>query len=153
MGISTRRYPAVVEAQLGVREYWYHTFYRAVVVPVKDDTCYLISMDLYVHPYTGPGEPVARLEPGSREARVALEYYEVKDRPPPDVKLKPVRLELVVLSYDDERELIGARALVCNVDRPPSYDEVKELYDWLSKLTGFKPSRPQYDLEALETRT
>ena len=38
--------PEIVEQPLGVREYWFETFRRVVVVP-ENNNCYLISMDVY----------------------------------------------------------------------------------------------------------
>ncbi|HIQ55405.1 MAG TPA: hypothetical protein EYH59_01810, partial [Pyrodictium sp.] len=38
--------PEIVEQPLGVREYWFETFRRVVVVP-ENNNCFLISMDVY----------------------------------------------------------------------------------------------------------
>ena len=70
-----REQPKVVEAPLGVKEYWYDTFYRVVVIPEAATGCYLLSMDLYVPGWRGSGE---RLEVTYAGRRVALAYQRLE---------------------------------------------------------------------------
>ncbi len=140
-----RPQPEIVEAELGVREYWYNTFYRVVVIPLSNG-CYLLSMDVYVENPDIEGEEDSSLQIPNTPAR--LVYYRLE----PDKALASLALpgqarieealELVVLEHDEGRELISARLRLCGLTGYPDYNLVKKIYDVVSSMLGFKRVEP-----------
>ncbi len=133
-----RPQPDIVEAPLGVREYWFNTFYRVVVIPAGEG-CYLLSMDVYVPSYQPTGRHLSTLRVEGEP--VCIEYYELPD-PPKPVRGRVEAAELVVLAYDGGRELVNIRMKVCGLREPPSREDVAELYRAVRERVGFKPARP-----------
>ena len=133
-GLRARPQPATVEAPLGVREYWYDTFYRVVVVPVPGG-CVLLSADVYSK--RGPEGPSTEAI-GFGEPPVSLHYHRLS---PEELGLsvgwgRIEWVELVTLDYGSGRELVNARLLVCGVNGYPSYEDVEAVYRQLRRALG-----------------
>jgi len=115
------RQEEIVEQPLGVKEYWFETFRRVIVVP-EDDNCFLISVDVYNRQWRFEVEE--SLELGISR----LLYY----RPKPNIIFEGVRgiewCEIVGLETIPEgrREVISFRIRLCGVNL--SRDLVWELY-------------------------
>ena len=133
-----RPQPAIVEAPLGVKEYWYDDLYRVLVVPVEEG-CYLLSMDVYVEGCCkGEGEERVAVE----AAPVALSYHELGvDKLKLLEGVRVEKAEVVVLEYDGGREAITARLLLCGLSGYPDYETVRRLYDAVGEALGFKRVR------------
>ena len=111
--------PELVEAELGVTEYWLDGgFRRALLIPDEGD-CWLLSLDLYAKPESVRGELLARLAAptaaGTVEELVSLEELEGLGR-----------VELVYLKAGGRLELVEARLRTCR--GKPSLERVREIY-------------------------
>ena len=150
--------PSIEERGLGVREYWYETFRRVVVVPLAESGCFLLSVDVY------------RLAEGVEEERVVGELAVGED----DVRLvylrlgeeevsrlslrglKPVSGEVVaVVSSGGERvELSNVRLVYCGLDSVPGYDEVWHVYrEAVLLVEGRDPEKEPLDALLEEERS
>ena len=113
--------PEIVEQPLGVKEYWFETFRRVIVVP-EDNNCFLISMDVYDRQWKFEVEE--SLELGISR----LLYY----RPKPESVFADIQgiewCEIVGLETTSNRckEVISFRIRLCGVN--PSRELVWELY-------------------------
>ena len=111
----------VVEQPLGVKEYWFETFRRVVVVP-ENNNCFLISMDVY------SGQWSFKVDESLELGISRLLYH----RPNPETIFKGIRgvewCEIVGLEItsNKHREVISFRIRLCGVD--PSREFVWELY-------------------------
>jgi len=104
----------VVEAPLGVREYWYESFRRVVLVPEPPD-CVLISIDVY-RKYSSMNdvgfEPASSLEVNG----IGVSYYRIPGDMLPSLEgLKPQWGELVVVDAGDRVEASDVRLYYCGV--------------------------------------
>ncbi|NPA05056.1 MAG: hypothetical protein GXO09_03055 [Crenarchaeota archaeon] len=101
-----RELPEVVEAPLGVTEYWFETFRRVIVVRMGDG-CVLLEADLYRDGWGWSVDRVMELD------GVRLVYHRLEE---PGRFLGARWGELVGLEAGGRRCLIAARLLFCGVD-------------------------------------
>lgn len=134
----------VVEQPLGVREYWFETFRRVVVVP-EDNNCFLISMDVYSRQWSFKVDE--SLELGISR----LLYY----RPNPEAIFKDIRgvewCEIVGLEIvpSKRREIISFRVRLCGVNL--SREFVWELYRRVvSYVEGRDPAKQPLKMPEIE---
>jgi len=128
--------PEVVEAELGVREYWYEVFRRVLVVP-DGDGCYLLSIDVYS---TSPpaGEERAVLS----ASLVKLRYMAPGLEPPRLNGVKPEYVEAVVVETPGRREIVNVRLRYCGLSDVPSHEAVAGVYrEIVTAVEGRDPAR------------
>ncbi len=119
------RLPDVVEARLGVREYWFETYRRAVFVPLPDG-CTLFSIDVYTRDCNRiQGRVRERLSLGS----VELDYVELEPSIVNGVLDARVEEAVALLLRTQNRcEVITVRLKVCGVEGYPPRDVVWQVY-------------------------
>ncbi len=106
-----RELPEVVEAPLGVTEYWFETFRRVLVIRMGDG-CTLLEADLYRRGWSWEADRVLELD------GVTLLYHRI------DAGRFGARWgELVGLRVGGREALIGCRLLFCGeeVDREKAW--------------------------------
>ncbi len=125
--------PVIEEKELGVKEYWYETFRRVLIIPLAKKNCYLLSIDVY-----------KRLEPGTDtglvflselgvqgSSSVSLRYYELSEELVRKTSIRgvsPLLAEVVAVSSNEGLEISNVRLQYCGLDTAPSYEEVRGVY-------------------------
>jgi len=132
--------PTIEEKELGVKEYWYETFRRVVVVEDKQG-CFLLSMDIYRKLEGLPTGLPVKDELKVPDTVTRLVYMELPGDWVKDLALRgkePIRAEIVgVVNEEDSRvELVNLRLLYCGLNTPPSYEEVEKLYKVVTRIIG-----------------
>ncbi len=139
--------PDIVEARLRVKEYWYETFRRVLLIPSSDDRCLLLSIDVYAKLEKLP--PNFRLRASFQLAgdRVRVHYLDI----PVDMlgeaslgNVKPKTAELLVVEAvkDGRLEAVNVRVTYCDLNVTPSRDEVWQVYRSVVRLVeGRDPER------------
>jgi len=128
--------PPIVEAELGVREYWYETFRRVLVIP-DGDGCFLLSVDVYTPLRGEEWREGGRLE----AAGVVLHYLQLAGSGLALGGNVPEAAEAAVVEAGGRRELGNVRLRYCGLAAPPSYDDVYRVYRRLvTALEGRDPA-------------
>ena len=121
--ILYREQAEIVEAPLGVTEYWYELFRRVVIAPTGSD-CFLLSIDVY-RPDWPYGEPDETLE---LDGTVLL--YKRINELPGNIAVLARDVIIVGLRVQGEdgivEETISVRLVVCG--GKPSYEKVWGIY-------------------------
>jgi hypothetical protein len=120
--------PEVVEAELGVREYWFETFRRVVVIPDGED-CYVLSVDVYSRGEVA-GDVLDTEEVGP--VRVSYVGLDVGDLNLGGVSLE--HAEAVILYAGNRVETVSVRLRFCGARSFPGYEDVWHLYRHLVRL-------------------
>lgn len=142
--------PLIEDKELGVREYWYETFRRVIIVPLREDNCYLLSIDIYKELDNVPSGMVKdslAIDKSDVEIMYVDLGKEIRDRLELQ-GIKPRNIELViVVSRDSKRfEASDVRLQYCGLSGVPSYDEVERIYEEIVKLIEKRdPSREPLD--------
>ena len=135
--------PEIVEAELGVREYWYEVFRRVVVVPYGD--CILLSLDVY--------KLLDSLPEGSTETivladgRVKVHYVKLDvTRLPALNGVKPEDGHMLIVESQTLRgkrvEVVNVKLRYRGIKHVPSYDDVWRVYRAVVMLVeGRDPSK------------
>ena len=142
--------PVIEEKELGVREYWYETFRRVLVIPLVKKNCYLLSIDVY-----------KRLEPGNttnlvpinelsvQGSHVSLQYYKLGEdlaRKASIRGVQPFLAEVVAVSSSEGLEISNVRLQYCGLDTAPSYEEVRSVYrEVVKRIEGRDPELEPLD--------
>ena len=124
--------PVIEEKELGVKEYWYETFRRVLIIPLTKKNCYLLSIDVYkrLEPGTDTGL-VFLSELGVQGSSVSLRYYELSEELVRKTSIRgvsPLLAEVVAVSSNEGLEISNVRLQYCGLDTAPSYEEVRGVY-------------------------
>ena len=131
--LGVEEQPNIVELDMGVKEYWYETFRRVLVIPTSSD-CYFLSIDVYSETSTLAMPQIHRLSIGTNMPSIIYVEY---PSPPTLRGLKPKMAELVIVSSEQQGrtiyQIVNARLMYCEIKEYPSYEEVGELYNEVIK--------------------
>ncbi|ABM80288.1 hypothetical protein [Hyperthermus butylicus] len=121
--------PEIVEAEMGVAEYWYETFRRVLVIPAGNG-CVLLSVDVYSKLDGLEGLEILEVV---ESGRVKVYYARYPGKPPSLDSLEPVKAELVVVEalnpdVGHRVEAVNVRLLYCGLKGKPGYQEVWSIY-------------------------
>ena len=124
--------PVIEEKELGIREYWYETFRRVLIIPLAKKNCYLLSIDVYkrLEPGTGTGL-VFLSELRVQGSSVSLRYYELSEELVRKTSIRgvsPLLAEVVAVSSNEGLEISSVRLQYCGLNTAPSYEEVRGVY-------------------------
>ena len=122
------RQPDVVEAELGVREYWFETFRRVLVIP-DSEGCYVLSVDVYSR-----GAVAGDVLDSEDVGPVRVSYVKLRVGDLDLGGVSPDYAEAVVLYAGDRVETVNVRLRFCGVKSFPSYEDVWRLYRRLVEL-------------------
>ncbi len=124
--------PVIEEKELGVREYWYETFRRVLVIPLARKSCYLLSIDVYKRLEPGSDTSLIPLsELGVQGSSVSLRYYKLSEDLAGKASIRglsPLLAEVVAVSSNEGLEISNVRLQYCGLDTVPSYEEVGGVY-------------------------
>ncbi len=131
--MRTTPHPELVEAELGVKEYWFENHRRAIVATASPN-CIFISIDLYSEKEpekcstTGETRPITT--PTSLlAANTSIEYIPYDN--PRELELNntaPHRAWLVYLRTPISCEIIGLQAIYCGIEKSIPKRSLWELY-------------------------
>jgi len=132
--IKLAQHPKIVDQELGVREYWFEGFRRAITVFYQNENCIFVSVDLY--------REISQEDSEQAVAKISIDSVEMilssmsEDR---KSKLRLLGIEpknalLVLLRSPAGVEVIGSYLTYCDIHREPSYNELWELYRQLVML-------------------
>ena len=142
--------PVIEEKELGVREYWYETFRRVLVIPLAKKNCYLLSIDVYKRlERNSTINLVSISELSVRSSHVSLQYYELGEDLARRASIRgvsPLLAEVVAVSSNDGLEISNVRLQYCGLDTVPSYEEVRSVYREIVKtIEGRDPELEPLD--------
>ncbi len=102
--------PEAVEAELGVREYWFETHRRLIIIPDGDEA--VVSIDVYAEVPCPPGEPVLEAG-GARLHYVPLEGIKA----PPGLEVRESLLTILETLEGCEAVNVRLRAAAGKISR------------------------------------
>jgi hypothetical protein len=149
--------PDIEEKDLGVKEYWYETFRRVLIVPIKEGNCYMLSIDVYKR--LEHQEAVVFLESDASRHNalsgdeVSLIYKPLREESLSRFVLngvKPAKGELVaVVSKDNGNkrvEISDVRLIYCGLKGVPSYEDMRNVYNEVVRaIEGRDPLKEPLD--------
>ena len=142
--------PEIVEAELGVKEYWYEVFRRVTVIP--SGSCTILSIDVYKLLDAPPKdvEPIVLADGRVKAYYVPLDSSAI---PPLGSGIKAGGANMLVLEADTpvgkRVEAVNVKVEYCGLNSTPSYDEVWTVYRAVVRLVEGRDPATQ-PLEAPE---
>ncbi len=128
---------------MGVREYWYETFRRVLVIPTSDN-CYFLSIDVYKETRALATKQIHRLSVDTTDTPLAIIYAEYPS-PPILQESKPEIAELVAIRIgqgdNTMYQIVNVRLMYCGIKNYPSYEEIGELYNEVIRVVEDRDPR------------
>ncbi|BEP18642.1 hypothetical protein PYJP_19940 [Pyrofollis japonicus] len=132
--------PDIEEKDLGVKEYWYETFRRVLILPLKEKDCYMLSIDVYKRLERQEASMFLESETSEHNVLSSNEIFLIY-KPLHEESLsrlvlngvKPAKGELVAVATknngDKRVEISDVRLIYCGLKGVPSYEDVRSIYN------------------------